>query len=250
MNEEISIADSTVLVTGAGGGIGTALVTALLDRGAERIIAADKSAPDFTDQRVTTISLDITDEAAVERAANEYAEQVDILINNAGINANQRLFVLDSVAKAQTETAVNYFGTLSMMHHFAPAMVRRGGGQITNIISFVGLVAGPGMASYSASKAAAHMVTVAARAELAPHGVKVMGTYPQVVDTTMSSHLDLPKMSAAELAQEILQGITDGQAELFPGAASQAHNALRKDHAAFQEILVSRLGECGSQFEH
>lgn len=163
-----AIRDAVVLVTGAGGGIGRALVADLLERGAAEVLACDRQAPEFDDPRVTAVSLDITDQAAVAEAARCHAGRVKILINNAGVNANSRMFSEGLLADARSEIAVNYLGTLAMMQNFAPIMVARGGGQIANVVSFVGLVCGPGMAGYSASKAAAHMATVAARAELAP----------------------------------------------------------------------------------
>lgn len=249
MSSPAQIKGSTVLVTGAGGGIGQALVAALLEHGASEVIAADREAPIFDDAHVTSLALDITDHAAVAQAATDYAERVKILINNAGVNANARLFTENALQSARSEIEVNYLGTLAMMQHFAPAMVRRGSGQISNLISFVGLVSGPGMAGYSASKAALNMVTVAARAELAPLGVSVMGIYPQVVDTTMSSHLNLTKLSAQELAEMITLSIEAGESDVFPGPATQAIEKLRRDYDGFQEMLIARLGDARSQFE-
>ncbi|GHF74431.1 SDR family NAD(P)-dependent oxidoreductase [Seohaeicola zhoushanensis] len=240
---------ATALVTGAGGGIGSALVEALLEGGAKEVIALDRNAPDFSDPRVTAGALDITDPAAVAQVAARWSGRVSILINNAGVNANARLFTEDALRMARSEIEVNYLGTLAMMHAFAPSMVRKGSGHIVNLVSFVGLISGPGMAGYSASKAAAHMVTVAARAELAPFRVKVLGIYPQVVDTEMSRQLNLPKLSPADLAGMTLSAIESGTSELFPGPAAEAINFLRRDPEGFQAMLVERLGPSRPQFQ-
>ncbi|WP_264214347.1 SDR family NAD(P)-dependent oxidoreductase [Leisingera thetidis] len=245
----IAIRDAVVLVTGAGGGIGRALVAVLLERGAAEVVACDRQAPGFDDPRVTPLALDITDEAAVAEAARRHAGRVTILINNAGVNANPRLFSDRLLAEAHSEIAVNYLGTLAMMQHFAPAMVARGGGQIANVVSFVGLVCGPGMAGYSASKAAAHMATVAARAELAPLGVGVLGIYPQLVDTGMSRHLALPKLTTEALAAMIVEAVEAGQDDLFPGPATEAFATLRQDPEGFQAMLIDRLGPARPQFK-
>lgn len=243
------IRNATVLVTGAGGGIGSALVMELLKNGAAEVIAVDRTEPVFEDPRVTAAPLDITNPVAVAAAADRWGDRVSILINNAGVNSNSRLFTEGVLERARSEVEVNYLGTLAMMHNFAPAMVRRGGGSIANLISFVGLVSGPGMAGYSASKAASHMVTVAARAELAPLGVKVLGIYPQVVDTEMSRQLDLPKLTPGELAAMVLVAIENGQNELFPGPAADAIGFLRRDPEGFQGKLVERLGPARPQFQ-
>lgn len=243
------IRNATVLVSGAGGGIGSALVRELLKNGVAEIIAVDRTEPIFADPRVTSAALDITNPVAVAAAADSWSDRVSILINNAGVNANARLFTDGVLERARSEIEVNYLGTLAMMHTFAPAMVRRGGGHIANLISFVGLVSGPGMAGYSASKAASHMVTVAARAELAPFGVKVLGIYPQVVDTEMSRQLNLPKLTPEELAAMVLAAIEKGQNELFPGPAADAIDFLRRDPEGFQANLIERLGPVRPQFQ-
>jgi NAD(P)-dependent dehydrogenase (short-subunit alcohol dehydrogenase family) len=80
----------------------------------------------------------------------------------------------------------------------------------------------PGLASYSASKAAARALTLAARAELAPRGVRVIGVYPRAVDTAMSAHLPIEKMAPAALAAEILHAIDSRCDELFPGPAASS----------------------------
>lgn len=247
--DNTAIRGAVVLVTGAGGGIGRALVAALLEHGAAEVIACDRQAPDFDDPHVTALALDITDEAAVADAARRHADRVAILINNAGVNANSRLFSQRLMAEARSEIAVNYLGTLAMMQHFAPAMVARGSGQIANVVSFVGLVCGPGMAGYCASKAAAHMATVAARAELAPLGVGVLGIYPQIVDTDMSRHLALPKLTAEALAAMIVEAIEARQDSLFPGPATEAFATLRRDPEGFQAMLIDRLGTARPQFK-
>ncbi|SLN76564.1 SDR family NAD(P)-dependent oxidoreductase [Oceanibacterium hippocampi] len=245
----IQVRGATALVTGASGGIGGALVEVLLENGATKVIAADRTAPEIVHPRVMPLALDITDPGGVTTAADRWADHVTILINNAGINANARLFTDDLLQKAKAEIEVNYLGTLAMMLAFAPAMARHGRGHITNLLSFVGVVSNPAMAGYSASKAAAHIATIAARAELAPMGVGVLGVYPQVVDTEMSRHLDLPKIDRNELAAMIIAAIEEGKNELFPGPAAEAVELLRRDPAAFQTMLVERLGPARPQFQ-
>ena len=81
----MNLNDKTALVTGANRGIGYALVNALLDRGAKKIYAASRDTsrlPDFGDDRVVPVQLDINDAAQIEKAA-DVAGDIDLLITDS-----------------------------------------------------------------------------------------------------------------------------------------------------------------------
>jgi NAD(P)-dependent dehydrogenase (short-subunit alcohol dehydrogenase family) len=80
----MTIADKTVLVTGANRGIGQALVTEALARGAKRVYAGTRQPLAHPNGRVTPLILDVTDVAQIQAAADQ-VESLDVLINNAGI---------------------------------------------------------------------------------------------------------------------------------------------------------------------
>ena len=80
----MTIADKTVLVTGANRGIGQALVEEALGRGAKRVYAGTRQPLAHPDGRVTPLILDVTNAAQIQAAA-EQVESLDVLINNAGI---------------------------------------------------------------------------------------------------------------------------------------------------------------------
>src|SRR5262249_19506944 len=80
-----AIAGKAVLVTGANRGLGRALVFEALKRGAGRVLAASRRPLVHTDERVTPVILDVTDEAQIQRAV-EQVDSLDILINNAGVS--------------------------------------------------------------------------------------------------------------------------------------------------------------------
>ena len=85
----MDLAERTVLITGANRGIGLVLTNALLDRGVRKIYAGVRDLnklPDFGDDRVEPIELDITDSEQIRRAAAA-APDVNLLINNAGVAA-------------------------------------------------------------------------------------------------------------------------------------------------------------------
>ncbi|HLS85036.1 MAG TPA: SDR family NAD(P)-dependent oxidoreductase [Burkholderiales bacterium] len=231
---------SVVLVTGANGGIGQALVEAFRAAGAAEVIAAvrpGKTAPAGT----TPCALDVSDPASVATAASLFAQRVDILVNNAGVNGNGRLFAPGAEAAARSEMEVNYLGLLGMIRAFAPAMQARRSGAVVNLLSFLAHVNLPVMATYCASKAAAYSLTQAARAELARFGVRVLGVFPRLVDTAMSGHISAPKLSPAELAGAIVNALEQGVDDLYPGNAVEAYEAFRKDPGKLEREFAARL---------
>src|SRR5258708_16899959 len=110
------IADKAVLVTGANRGIGRALVEEALSRGAKRVYAGTRQPLAHPDGRVTPLTLDITNEAQIQRAVEE-VESLDVLVNNAGVALVSDLS--DPVAFAQ-HLAVNLFATHAVTHPFLP----------------------------------------------------------------------------------------------------------------------------------
>ncbi|MDB5940870.1 MAG: short-chain dehydrogenase [Ramlibacter sp.] len=235
-----AVQGKTVLVTGARGGIGQALVKAFLEAGAAQVIAADRSEPAQRsgDPRVRHLVLDVTNAQAAEQAAA--ACDVDVIVNNAGANGNCGLFEGEA-DQARREMEVNYFGVLNMARAFAPAMKKKRGGALVQVLSFAALSNIPAMGSYSASKAAARSLTQALRAELGLFGVQVVGVYPRVVDTAMSAHLPIAKTTPEDVAQAVLAALAAGQDEVYPGNAAAAHEAFLRDPAAVERDNAKRL---------
>jgi len=197
-----------VLVTGAFGGIGQALVHALLDAGAAQIIAASRSPQASNDHRIVTAVLDVRDQASV--AALAAMHSVDILINNSGINTNTGPLAAGAADHAREEMDANYFGLLNMCWAFAPSMVARGRGVIVNVLSTGALKVLPRMTSYCASKAAAWSFTQGLRAELEGKGIDVIAMFPGATDTRLTAHLAIPKLSPKTVADATIAAIRGG----------------------------------------
>ena len=96
------------------------------------------------------------------------------------------------------------------------AALARNGGAVVNVSSLAGLTAVPALPTYSASKAALHALTQAARALLAAQGTSVFEIFPGPVDTDMTRGIALPKASARDVASAILDGVEAGQEDIFP----------------------------------
>ncbi len=222
----MNVQESVAFVTGANRGIGKAYVEALVQAGARHIYAAARSIDTLKDvvaiapDRITPIALDVTVPEQVNAAA-QTAQDVTLLINNAGVIGSGGLFIASTIETAQWEMNTNYFGTLSVVRAFAPILQRNGGGAIVNMLSVVSVANAPVFSSYSASKAALHSLTQGIRAELAKQGTQVVGVFPGPVDTAMTEGVPGDKAVPLEVAKTILQAVETGIEDVYPDAVSQ-----------------------------
>jgi NAD(P)-dependent dehydrogenase (short-subunit alcohol dehydrogenase family) len=213
-----NIKGAVALVTGANRGIGRALTEALLTRGVRKVYAAARDPETLAglrDERVVPLRLDVTDTEQI-RAAVEAASDVELVFNNAGVVLGSGIADATVLEKARREMEVNYFGPLQLLQRLAPTLARNGGGAVINIGSAAGLTSVPFFPTYSASKAALHSLTQAARILLAPQSTSVFGVYAGPVDTDMARDVALPKSAPRDVAFAILDGIEAGQEDIFP----------------------------------
>jgi NAD(P)-dependent dehydrogenase (short-subunit alcohol dehydrogenase family) len=209
------IADTTVLVTGANRGIGRALVEEALRRGATRVYAGTRQPLAHPDGRVTPLTLDVTNQAQIQAAA-ESVHALDVLVNNAGI------WLYDDLSDRvmlERHLAVNFFGPWGVTQAFLP-LLTRSRGAIVNNVSLMALAALPLTPAYSASKAAAFSLTQSLRALLASQGVRVHAVLTGPVDTDMTRGFDIPKAAPESVAQAILDGVEQGEEDIFPDPVS------------------------------
>lgn len=235
----MNINGATALVTGANRGIGRHLAAQLAERGAK--VYATARRPESVDlDGVEVLALDITDPDSVAAAAHE-ARDVDLLVNNAGIGGGTLLGDLDGVRATMN---VNFWGTLSMVRSFAPVLADNGGGAILTIASSASWFVFPGASAYAVSKAAVWSMGNALRQELAGQGTRVTSVHLGAADTDMTKGLDVPKMTAADVARAALDGV---EAEVFEVVADEFTDmvkaSLSKDPrefaGRFQQFLTS-----------
>ncbi|GFE61808.1 SDR family oxidoreductase [Geobacter sp. AOG2] len=223
----MKLENKTIFVSGANRGIGKALVEALLKQPTGKIYAAARTIadlPDFGDARVVKVHLDITDQDLINKAA-ALAQDVDLLINNAGVAAFASVVSGDPDA-LKRDMNVNYFGTIGMVRAFVPVFEKRGGGAIANVISVIGLASMAAVGGYCASKAALFSATQAIRAELKAKNISVHGIFPGPIDTDMARDFDMPKTDVHVTAENIVKGIMAGQEDIFPDPMSLQVNEL------------------------
>ncbi len=186
----------TVLVTGAGSGIGreTALLSAR--RGADLVVcdvneaglAETEAAARKVGSDVLSRQVDVTDRDAMGEFAAVVGEQVgavDLLVNNAGVGLAAD-FLETELPDWDWILSINVMGVVHGCHYFVPPMVERGSGHVVNLSSVAGFFATPALSAYNATKFAVLGLSRSLRIELAPHGIGVTAICPGVINTPIT----------------------------------------------------------------
>jgi NAD(P)-dependent dehydrogenase (short-subunit alcohol dehydrogenase family) len=192
------------IVTGAASGIGKALATELVDRGATVVVAdiAGDASASVAEQlarrsggagapRAITAALDVTDAAAVNQLVGRTAADhggLDLLFNNAGIGVGGEVREL-SAAHWRRVIDVNLWSVINGVNAAYPLMIAQGRGHIVNTASLSGLLPSPMLVPYSTTKHAVVGLSVGLRMEADAHGVRVTVVCPGVIETPL---LDKP----------------------------------------------------------
>ncbi|MEU6014893.1 SDR family oxidoreductase [Streptomyces sp. NPDC047515] len=216
----MNINGSIALITGANRGLGRAFAQGLLARGAHTVYAAARDPKSVTDPGLTPIALDITDPASVAAAA-ERCSDTTLLVNNAGILRGDSLLGSDTLDGARAELETNLFGTLAMCRGFAPVLGRNGGGALVNMVSVLAWHTLPQIGSYGVSKAAAWSMTNAVREELRPQGTLTVAVHAAFIDTDMAAGTDQPKISPADVVEQVLDAVEAGREEVLADAITR-----------------------------
>jgi NAD(P)-dependent dehydrogenase (short-subunit alcohol dehydrogenase family) len=183
------------LVTGAGGGLGSAIARGFVREGA-RVIVTDIHADNaaavakaITDAggEAWSVVLDVTDRQATQDCAAQLTERfgpIDVLVNNAGISGKARIDEPEAAAVWDRLISVNLQGLFNVTHAFVPAL-KQSHGCIVNLSSIVAFVSGISSAGYVASKGAVRSLTQVLARDLAPFGVRANAVAPGLMLTDM-----------------------------------------------------------------
>ena len=189
----------TALVTGASQGIGEAIARRLAADGARVVLAARNQAKlaalageiAAAGGEALAFTLDVADPAAAAARLGELPEEwsgVDVLVNNAGITADN-LFARMTLDEWQRVLTTNLTGAFAVTRSLVRGMIRRRWGRVISVSSVVGLMGNAGQANYAASKAGLVGFTKSLARELGSRNITVNVVAPGYVDTTMTGRL-------------------------------------------------------------
>jgi NAD(P)-dependent dehydrogenase (short-subunit alcohol dehydrogenase family) len=219
------------LVTGASSGIGKAASLALLEAGFE-VVGTSRNTSGITDRDgVTFLDLDVTSDESVSALVRRVIEQfgrVDVLVNNAGTGAAGAAEE-SSVTQDQRVFDINFFGLIRMTKAVLPHMRARGSGRIINVSSVLGLVPGPYMASYVATKHAIEGYSESVDHEVREHGVRVLLIEPAYTKTGFDTNALQPDAPLTVYAE---------QRQVFDGVLATAM-AAGDDPATVAKAIVA-----------
>ena len=205
----MKISGSTVLLTGATGGIGQAIAKAVTDRGASLIVTGrrgDKLEQLAADYGARVLVVDLAVPEEVERLAQE-AGEVDVLIANAGLPASGTLesFTVGEIDRALD---VNLRAPMVLAKELAPRMVARGRGHLLFVSSLLAKAASPNASVYCATKFGLRGFAAGLRADL--HGVGVSVVFPGLIrDAGMvaDAKVELPPGVGTSSPDDVARGV-------------------------------------------
>jgi len=257
----------TVVVSGAGGGLGRALCLAFGRAGA-RIAALDRDAAGLAETAAElsaagiaciTCVCDVTREGDCIRAMDEARRSfggIDVLVNNAGIT-HRSAFARTQPAVIRRVMEVNFFGALHCTHAALPDLVTRRGMviAISSVAGFAPLIARTG---YAASKHALHGFFDSLRTEIEPRGVKVLLVCPSFIrtgieknalagDGSLAQHPQVvvgTRSSAATMAGRIVDAARRERRLLLPDGVSRASWWVsRLLPRVYARLMVRKVGK-------
>ena len=224
----------TALITGATGGIGSAIARALHSQGAEVILSGTRQgsltelAHELSD-RAHPIAADLSDKSSIDSLIKQISDistdGVDIVINNAGI-VRDNLLVRMKDEEWNQVLDINLFAGYKLTQGLMRGMMKRRWGRIIGISSVVGTTGNPGQANYAAAKAGMIGFSKALAQEVATRGITVNVIAPGMIQTAMTD--DLNEDQSARLLSTIPLGRLGSPEEI---AASVIY--LASDEAAY-----------------
>lgn len=252
-----SLKGRIVFITGASSGIGAATALAFAAEGARLLLAARRAdklaevaslALERGAAAIHTISMDVRDRSAVEKAIGELPAEwasIDVLVNNAGLSRGLDKLYEGKIEDWDEMIDTNVKGLLHVSRAVVPGMVKRGQGHVVNLGSTAGELTYPNAAVYCASKAAERAINDGLRQDLLGTPVRVTTVDPGMVETDFSLvrfHGD------AERAAKVYKGVT----ALTPADVADAilWAVSRPAHVNIARVLLTPVQQANSLLFH
>jgi 3-dehydrosphinganine reductase len=256
------------LITGGSSGIGFAFARQLVQSGTdiwilarrtevlEQAVRALSNVISVDGQKVGGIPADVVNWDQIQEIARSdtfLGKPPDLLINSAGVVRPGYIQALE-IEYFRWMMDINYYGTLHMIKAFIPAMMERQSGYIINIASGGGLTGIFGYTGYCASKFAVKGFSDSLRYELHPYGIGVSVVYPSDTDTpqlayemqfkppeTVALTSAVGKMTAKEVAKQIIKSASKGHAVILPGIEAKLAYLLSTNLGGMGIDLISKI---------
>jgi len=260
----VDLHDRSILLTGAGSGIGRSLALQLASHAPRLTLVGRRAEPlqevaDLVRERggqahVVPADLTAPDAAtSVVAAAQDRFGRLDVLVNNAGNVRAGRLEAIDE-AEVVAQVALNLTAPILLTRAALPALRASGDGLVVNISSGIALIGMPFYATYAATKAGIAHFGEALRRELFGEGVHVLNVFPGATSTPMmasskaGAEHGFDYESPDDVAAATVAGMTDGNLTVVRGGETRTsmidHN--RNDPAAVDQVLAGRKNELES----
>ena len=206
MSDLFNLSGKTALITGASSGIGAATARLFAQLGARVAIGFNRNAHGAAEVlksieqsggKAFAIQAEMLHASEITRLVKQSPGPIDILVNNAGSLIERVIFEKMTEALWDEVIDLNLKSAMLASQAVMPSMIERKTGSIINIVSIAGRNGGgPGAGAYATAKGGLITLTKALAKELAPHGIRVNGVSPGVIDTPFHEVFSTPEMMA------------------------------------------------------
>ncbi len=232
----MDLTSNTVLITGAASGIGLTLAQRFL-RAGSRVIGCGRREEKLRDAqakdpRLVIRTCDVGDpdeRVALFRWAVATYPQLNVLVNNAGIQRRVTLADPEEWAQTQQEIAINFEAPLHLAQLFIPHLSKQAHPAILNVTSGLAFAPLARVPIYCATKAALHSFTLSLQHQLAQTPIRVVEIVPPAVNTDLGGPgLHTSGVPVEEFADAVMTRLSAGDLEISYGFAAQASRASRQ----------------------
>ncbi len=242
------IKNKVILVTGSNRGIGKVILESFIEHGAAKVYAAVRKPESVKllvekyGEQVVPLAVDLSNDASIYAAA-EIANNVDVVINNAGTFRGGELFAEDIIESLEFHMKVNVYGLVNMAKAFAPVLKANGGGVFGQLNSVVSMKTFPDFSAYCASKAASYSITQSLKELLGKQGTRVLSIHPGPIATDMGDVAGLTDIAEPPslVAEAIIEALKGDDFHVFPDSMAKQIGSAYQSFA--QNVVEATMTE-------